>query len=280
MRLAVAGGKGGCGKTLVATSLAVVAHGNTWLLDCDVDAPNAHLYFGEKGKLLDEVRVEFPSVSAELCTLCGQCGEACRFGAIVPLKEEVLTFPELCISCGGCALACPAGAIEFKKREVGKLFRASPKEGLTVLTGELAVGEIRAVPVIESMKRVVEHESPELVIIDCPPGTSCPVVEAVDGADLCVLVAEPTMSGVHDLASSLELVSTLDIPCSVVLNKAASSHEVEELCARHNVPILMRIPYDEGIAKVYSAGVPMASVNGWGAKFEELLLRIEQEVGS
>lgn len=279
MRIAVAGGKGGCGKTLVAASLAEVAQGDTWLVDCDVDAPNAHLCFGGKGEPLHEVSVDVPSVNTDECTLCGRCGEVCRFGAIVPLEDKVLTFPELCISCGGCALACPTGAIELKKRAVGRLFRASPKDKLTVLTGELTVGEMRAVPVIESMKGLVEHESPELAILDCPPGTSCPVVEAIRGADFCVLVAEPTLGGLHDLTSSLELLSALDVPCGVVLNKAVGTHEVEEVCVNHGVPMLMRIPYDEEIAETYSTGTPIARMNGWGERFGKMLVRIKQEVG-
>jgi len=291
MRIAVASGKGGTGKTMVAVSLAEVAE-EVWLVDCDVDAPNAHLFYScsdsgsysgsykSEDEETERVSVEVPRVSDEVCTRCGMCADACRFGAIVSLKEGVLTFPELCTSCGACQIVCPTGAIRLEKRHVGTISRTSPRTGLTVLSGRLDVGEPRAVPIIERMKLMLDDASPELAVLDCPPGTSCPVVHALEDVDFCVLVAEPTKGGIHDLALSLELVSLLDVPSGVVLNKCIDHDAPERLCASYGVPVFMEIPYDDEIARLCSAGTPLARIPRWKGKFESLLSRIEREVGA
>lgn len=279
MKIAVASGKGGTGKTMVAVSLAEVAE-EVWLVDCDVDAPNAHLFYPCEceDEETERVSVEVPRVSDEACTRCGMCADACRFGALAVLSNGVLTFPELCISCGGCQIVCPTGAVRLEKRNVGTISRTSPRAGLTVLSGRLDVGEPRAVPVIERMKLMLDDASPELAVLDCPPGTSCPVVHALEDVDFCVLVAEPTKGGIHDLALSLELVSLLDVPSGVVLNKCIDHGAPERLCA--SVPVLMEIPYDDEIARVCSAGIPLAHIPRWRERFESLLSRIEEEGGA
>jgi MinD superfamily P-loop ATPase len=268
MILSVASGKGGTGKTLVATSLALSLKENhkVQLLDCDVEEPNDHIFLKPKIDISEPVHILVPGVDESKCTFCGKCAEVCAYNAIAVLEEYVLTFPELCHGCGACSYLCPEKAITEEGREMG-MVEVGTANGIEMSLGRLTVGEAMAPPVIRKVK---EHiDSSGIVIIDCPPGTSCPVVESVKDSDFCLLVTEPTPFGLNDLALAVEMVKTLDIPCGVVINRAGKGDkEVQRYCKSNDIPVLLNIPLDVEIARLYSRGVTLAEgMPEWRVKF-------------
>ena len=276
MRLAIASGKGGTGKTTVATNLAGMASqaGRTVAyVDCDVEEPNGHLFLKPE---IDEQRpIEklTPEIDPTRCTHCGRCAQACRYGAIASLPQQTLVFAELCHACGGCVLACPAGAIREVPRAIG-LLRAGHSGGLRFVEGVLNVGEAMAPPAIRAVKAAAP--AAELTILDAPPGTSCPVIETVRGSDLVLLVTEPTPFGMHDLTLAVEMVRSLQLPMAVIINRAGAGEEhVRGFCAGENIPILAAIPDDRAVAEAYSRGeMASAVVPGFGDRLRELLAAI------
>ena len=225
MNVAIASGKGGTGKTTVATNLAVTAAASgreVQVLDCDVEAPNAHLFLKPEIERSEAVSVPVPEVDEEKCTACGECGRICQYSAIVSLKTKPLVFPELCHGCGGCALVCPEGAITEGLREVGVVEEGSAG-GVRFAGGKLRIGEAMAPPLIRAVKERALDDA--LVIVDAPPGTSCPVIEAVRGADFVLLVTEPTPFGLNDLAIAVDTVRKLGLPFAVVVNRAGLGHD-------------------------------------------------------
>mgnify|MGYP000604338652 CR=1 FL=1 len=272
MIVAVASGKGGTGKTTVATNLALVSDG-VQFLDCDVEEPNAHLFLRPQIGRRTPVGIPVPQVDEFKCTQCGKCAEACEFNAIVVIREKVLVFPELCHGCGACSYVCPAGAISEVEREIG-VVEDGTAHGMEFVQGILHVGEPMATPLIRWEKRLVKPE--KTVIVDCSPGTSCPVIEAVRGSDFCLLVTEPTPFGLHDLRLAVEMVRTLAIPMGVVINCAdLGDSGVREYCRREGIPVLLEIPLDRRIATAYSRGVPIVeALPEYEAKFRELFQRI------
>ena len=254
MKLAVASGKGGTGKSMVAANLAftLAVTEQVTLVDCDVEEPNLHLFFPAPATARD-VTVPVPVIDAGTCTLCGKCGEFCRYGALTVLPARVLFFPELCHSCGGCRLVCPAGAISEVPKRVGTLENSIPLPGLNLITGTLDTGSPHAVPVIRAIKR--EAAGDPLVILDTAPGTSCPVVEAVEGCDACILVTESTPFGLHDLELAVDVVSRMGIPAGIVINRSdGNDKETIRFCTDHDLDILMTIPFDREIAAIQSRG--------------------------
>ncbi len=255
MQIAIASGKGGTGKTTVATNLAWVASRNgrkVAYLDCDVEEPNGHIFL--KPELSDRKPVGdlIPQVEAEKCTLCGKCGEICRYSAIVCVGQKVLVYPEMCHGCGGCWLVCPAGAITGVSREMGTL-ETGRAGAIQFAHGLLNVGEIRAIPLIKAVKSTDFRA--DLSIVDAPPGTSCPVIEAVRDADLVILVTEPTPFGFHDLKLAVETVQALKLPLGVVINRASlGGREIHTYCTARRIPILAEIPDDRRLAEAYSRG--------------------------
>jgi MinD superfamily P-loop ATPase len=257
MIIAVASGKGGTGKTLVATSLALSLSDNykIQLLDCDVEEPNANILLHLALQQSQQVYVPIPKVNETKCTYCGKCAEVCAYNAIAVLKEKVLVFPELCHGCGACSYLCPESAITEEGRQVGIVERGN-SGNLELVQGKLAIGEAMAPPVIREVKKYIDPAN--MVIIDVPPGTSCPVVEAVEGSDFCLLVTEPTPFGLNDLSLAVEVVRKLGIPCGVVINRVGiGGEEVEQYCHREGIPVLLRIPLDRKIAMLYSNGIPL-----------------------
>jgi MinD superfamily P-loop ATPase len=255
VRVAIASGKGGTGKTTVATNLARVAamegRGVVYL-DCDVEEPNGQIFLKTKERWRHPVTLPVPRVDAETCDLCGQCGDICRFSAIVPIGERVLLFPQLCHSCGGCRLVCPLHAITEIPREVATL-AGGEVDGVEYLQGLLNIGEAMSPPVIRSLKAVAPQA--ELVIVDAPPGTSCPAVEAVKGSDKVLLVTEPTPFGLHDLELALDTVGCLGIPCEVVVNRSgATNGATGDLCRDRGVDIIAELPDRRAVAEAYSRG--------------------------
>jgi len=258
MIICIASGKGGTGKTTIATNLAVSLNGNVQLLDCDVEEPNAHLFMKPEIEHNEMVTTPVPEVDLEKCDFCGKCGEICQFSAITVIGEKVLTFPELCHSCRGCMMVCPTEAISERGRELGVLEsgRSGPVE---FVHGRLRVGEAMSPPLIE---RVKEHIAPEKIsIIDAPPGTSCPVIVTLKGSDFAIMVTEPTPFGLNDLKLAVGAVRTLEIPIGIIINRCDVGDDGVATYAREeNLPILMEIPDDRKVAEAYSRGVMMVDI--------------------
>lgn len=280
MIISVASGKGGTGKTLVATSLALSLKEDVSvkILDCDVEEPNDHILLKPDITGGEAVSIPVPKVDESKCTYCGKCAQACAYHAIAVLGKHVLTFPQLCHGCGACSYLCPEEAISEENRETG-IVEWGQSDGLGFAHGKLTVGEAMAPPVIRRVKKLADRE--DIVVIDVPPGTSCPVVEAVKGSDFCLLVTEPTPFGLNDLILAVEMVRELNIPCGIVLNRAGvGDGKVEEYCNKQGIPIFLTIPLDMEIARLYSRGLPL--VQGfpeWRDRFRRLFDSIKEIVG-
>jgi len=277
--ISVASGKGGTGKTLVATSLALALkdQGEVHLLDCDVEEPNDHLFMKPALNGREEVSIPVPLVDEDRCSFCGKCAEVCAYNAIAVVGDHVLVFPELCHGCGACMYLCPEKAIAEGKKEIG-VVEWGLADGIRFTHGKLTVGEVLAPAIIRKVKSQARNGG--TVITDVPPGTSCPVVEAIRDSAYCLLVTEPTPFGLNDLALAVETVRTLGIPCGVVLNRAGVGDAgVEDYCRKEKIPILLTIPLDASIARAYSRGIPLIEHQPqWKPKFQALFQRIEEMV--
>ncbi len=290
MKIAVASGKGGTGKTTIATSLALSAAADRarlpWFsnpplfLDCDVEAPNAHLYLKPSWEERRKVGVLIPQVDQSLCTHCGECAEVCQYHAITVLGDKTLVFPELCHGCGSCRLACPAEAISEMLNVTGMLERGRTETGIAFAHGTINIGEPMAVPIIRQLKQWVKPQPGQLVILDAPPGASCPVVETVRGADFLLLVTESTSFGLHDLKLAAEVARTLGIPAGVILNRAdlVPYQPLEEFCRGALLPILLRLPFERGIAEGLARGQTLVEIHPeYAQKFRRLIELVFRE---
>ena len=280
MKICVASGKGGTGKTTVALNLAVTLAMNDHhvrLLDCDVEEPDCHLFLTPDRQSTELVDILVPEVDEEKCTACGKCSEICQYSAIVVLGSTVVTFKELCHGCGGCTLVCPEGAIREIKHSTGVVKIGTAYE-FNYIQGQLNIGEAKAPPVIRQVKKhILENH---INIIDSPPGTSCPVVESMKGADYVILVTEPTPFGLYDLKLATEVVRELGLPFGIVINRADIGDErVDNYCIAEGIPILLKIPYDRALAQVYSKGqIIVHELTHYFSKFKELFNNIEREL--
>jgi len=269
MIISIASGKGGTGKTTIATNLAVALGTDVNLLDCDVEEPNDHIFIQPKITRTEKVSLKVPQVNMDACSLCGKCQEICQFQAIVVVGKTVLTFPELCHSCGGCMEVCPEDAITEIDREMG-IFESGSRDGLEFAYGRLFVGQVMAVPVIERVRAAVQPN--KVNIIDAPPGTSCPVISSVKDTDFLILVTEPTPFGLNDLKLAVGMVKILNIPHGIVINRSdLGDDKVKEYANKENIPILMEIPFDRQIAETYSKGnLLVKDLPEWRERFVHL----------
>ncbi|KPL06444.1 (4Fe-4S)-binding protein [bacterium SM23_57] len=280
MKIAVVSGKGGTGKTTVSLSLASYLaenHTQVTYVDCDVEEPNGHLFLHPSIEHTKTVGIPIPVVDSALCDGCGKCGEICRFSAIVVITSKVLIFPELCKGCGGCSLVCPQKAIQESPQEVGIVERGSAN-GIGYLAGKLKIGQASAVPIIRDIKRTLPDGG--TVILDAPPGTSCPVIETGKDCDFVVLVTEPTPFGLHDLILASEMVEQIGIPQGIVLNRASWNNElIYKFCQKKHVDLIAEIPDDRRIATAYSRGeILIDTLPEYKVQFADILHKIEHRV--
>lgn len=261
MIISIASGKGGTGKTTVSTSLTFSLDGDVQFLDCDVEEPNAHIFIKCDIEKTEAVSILVPEVDESKCTFCGKCGQVCSYNAIAVLppgdnsKGKTLVFTELCHGCGGCSYLCPQECIKEVKRNVG-LLEWGKRGNIGFIHGKLNIGEAMAPPVIRAVKEHMDIE--KTIIIDAPPGTSCPVITSIQGSNFCLLVTEPTPFGLNDLVLAVEVLREMQIPFGVVVNRSdLGDDETDKYCERENIPILMKIPFKREIASAYSKGVPI-----------------------
>ena len=255
LNIAVASGKGGTGKTTLATCLAAVLTKqgkSVAYLDCDVEEPNGHIFLKPELAKTTEVEVLIPKIDLDKCTFCGECAKICEFNAIAVLLDKVMVFPSLCHSCGGCFHVCPERAITEVPRPVGTIADGIGT-GVRFIEGRLNIGEAMAPPITTKMKRNLPDT--EVTIIDAPPGTSCPVIEAVRDTDFVVLVTEPTPFGLNDLKLAVGMVRTLHLPFGVVINRSdLGDDRVIQYCAEEQVDVMMHIPFNRALAESYAVG--------------------------
>jgi len=276
MKIAVLSGKGGTGKTLVSVNLASVAEQSVYI-DCDVEEPNGHLFFKPKNIKTENVSVWIPFVDEKPCTGCRNCVDFCKFNALAYIKEHLFVFDEICHSCGGCVLICPQGALSEMPRKIGEI-KKGISDSVAVITGILNPGEASGVPIIKAL--LGSHDENCLyTFIDCPPGSACVVMESIKDADYCVLVAEPTTFGVHNLAMVYELVKLFDKPHGVVLNKCFEGfNPAEQFCLENKIKILGRIPFDNQLGTVNSdARIVSKEMKEYKNLFSDLLMTISEE---
>jgi MinD superfamily P-loop ATPase len=276
MKIAVLSGKGGTGKTLVSVNLASVATRSIYV-DCDVEEPNGALFF--KPQAIEEalVSVKIPVINHVKCIGCRKCIDFCRFNALAFINQKVKVFDTICHSCGGCTLVCPEAAIREKDKVIGTI-EEGVSDGIKVITGKLYTGEETGVPIVKRLLERIKIEV-ELTVIDCPPGSSCMVMESIKDADYCVLVAEPTTFGVHNLTMVHELVKLFDKPFGCVLNKCFEEVNPSEIfCDENNIPIIARIPFDHQLSSLNSNGEIVSRLDThFKGLFETLLSNIVEE---
>lgn len=273
MIISVASGKGGTGKTTVSTNLAASLDRKLRLLDCDVEEPNIHLFIKPENV---ESTVEYtfvPLIDESTCTGCGECAKLCEFNALAVIGKKVLVFPELCHSCLGCQMICPEDAISDGKRELGTIETGTWRD-ISFSYGRLRVGEAMSPPLISRVQSLIQPD--ELVIVDAPPGTSCPAIAAMKDSDFVLLVTEPTPFGLHDLKLTVEAVKQLHKPCGLVINRSdIGNDDVYRYAEQESLPILMEIPFQRSIAELYSTGKLLVEESPeWRQKYLELYDKI------
>lgn len=274
MIIAVLSGKGGTGKTLISTNLVGVLDKAEYM-DCDVEEPNGFIFLKPNFIEQEKVTVFNPVIDSDKCQACGKCVKACQFNSLALVKEKILTFPKLCHSCGTCVLVCSVQAIKETEREIGVIEKGLA-DNLVCYQGKLNVGEPVAVPIIKQLKKRIDRT--KNTVLDCPPGSSCSVVNSIQGSDFCLLVTEATLFGLHDLQIAVELVRKMNIPFGVVLNKAqiTSQNMIISYCKKEGIPVLGLLAFSKEVAKLYSQGKLLVQEKGeyWKVFFEDLAYKI------
>ena len=278
MRIAVLSGKGGTGKTLVSVNLTAISKSSTYI-DCDVEEPNGHLFFKPEGVQEKEISVKIPKVNNELCNGCRKCVDFCKFNALAYIKNKLIVFDEVCHSCGGCILACPEKALTEKEKVIGKVQKGTSDQ-VVIYTGILNTGEASGIPIIKKLLAEKNLQGNKQTFIDCPPGSACIVMESIKDADYCILVAEPTLFGVHNLNMVYELVKLFNKPFGVVLNKyLEEENPAEKFCLEKNIKILGRIPFDTNLGTLNSnAEIAVSKNDKYWEMFSSLLNTVTKEV--
>lgn len=281
MKITIASGKGGTGKTMLAAALALSLAGDPQnipplVLDCDVEAPNAHIFLRPSFNHQQEVSLLIPSIDEAKCTHCGKCAEVCQYHAIAVLGRKTLVFPQLCHACGSCSAMCPEAAITEVPQRIGLLESGPAVAGIPFARGVIDVGQPMAVPIIRQLKRWAQPKPGQLVLLDAPPGTSCPVVESIRGADYVILVTEPTPFGLHDLRLAAQVARELGIPAGVVVNRHnGPSPTLDEFCAEQNLPVLLRIPFERAIAQGIAQGHNLLEIHPeYGDRLRQMFAHI------
>ncbi|MBA7623464.1 Iron-sulfur cluster carrier protein [subsurface metagenome] len=274
MITSVASGKGGTGKTTVAVNLALSLN-NVQLLDCDVEEPNCHIFIKPVFEHKNTVFIPIPCIDQTKCDECGRCQEVCVYNAVAIVNKKVLIFPELCHGCGSCTYFCPNDAIKEENKEIG-VVEIGRKGDIQFIHGKLNIGKMMAPPVIREVKKHINKK--KTVIIDVPPGTSCPVITAIKDTDFVILVTEPTPFGLNDLSLAVEVVRKLKIPFGVIINRSdLGNKKTDEYCTGENIPILMRIPFSKKIAGIYSRGDSIVeALPEYREKFQRLFTKIKK----
>lgn len=278
MQIAVASGKGGTGKTTIATSLALslAKLGKVRYFDCDVEAPNGHIFLKPVFDQISPAVILIPQIQPEKCTACGHCVEVCQFHALAKVGKTILVFPQLCHGCGSCTWNCPENAIIEVPNPIGTLERGMARENIAFLRGQLTISEPMATPIIRQLKKM-EQPSEEFVdIFDAPPGASCSVVETLQGVDFALLVTEPTPFGLHDLKQMIGIVRDMNIPAGLVINRdGIGDDSLEELIQEEKLPILLRVPFNRLLAEKLAAGQSLVDVM---PEYREVLVKLYQEI--
>lgn len=280
MKIAVLSGKGGTGKTLVSVNLAAMSGFSTYV-DCDVEEPDGHIFFKPEIDGEIEVSIKIPVVDNNLCTGCMECVDFCNFNALAHTKSGLLIFEDICHSCGGCVLLCPEKALEEKDRHVGTV-SIGMSEDVLVATGTLDIGRASGIPIISKLLETSEKDDNRNVFIDCPPGSSCAVMESIKEVDYCILVVEPTVFGVHNFQMVLELVKLFKKPYGIIINKYVDSDNPADRFMKENrLDVLAHIPYDEELGKINSRGMIVSRENPkYGNIFKDILKKIMKEARS
>ncbi len=263
MKIAITSGKGGTGKTTIATSLAHSLEGSikAWYLDCDVEAPNGHLFLNPNITEQVDAVIRIPQIQPERCTLCGKCVEVCQFHALAKVAKKILVFNQLCHGCGSCTWNCPEGAIVEIPNPIGVLEAGLTKHSIHFLQGVLTISEPMPTPIIRQLKKWKTPPAQALTLLDAPPGASCSVVETLRGADFALLVTEPTPFGLHDLKQMLGIVDDMHIPCGVVINREGiGNDQVDKFLAEKQIPVLLRVPFSKELAEGIAAGQTLVDI--------------------
>jgi MinD superfamily P-loop ATPase len=273
VKIAVLSGKGGTGKTFISVNMAA-AKGKARYIDCDVEEPNGYLFFKPQEVFSREVTVKIPIVDESMCDGCRICIDFCKFNALALIGNKIRVFEEICHSCGGCLLVCPQKAIREKEKVIGRVEQGL-SEGVQVVTGILNIGEASGVPIIDYISNI-QWDPMELTFIDCPPGSECIVMESIKDADYCILVAEPTLFGVHNLNMVCELVNLFNKPYGVVINKYLDDQNpAEEFCFEKGIDIIGRIPFDKELGAMNSEGFIVARESD---KYRQIFLNLINNV--
>ena len=283
MKIAIASGKGGTGKTMVATSLAASLTPNHSIkfLDCDVEAPNAHLFLKPEFLHTSPAVIYIPSIISELCDACGVCVQVCQYHALAMITNQVLVFPQLCHGCGSCTQNCPSQAIIEEEKIIGGLYQGNTPLGIKHYMGMLTVSEPMPTPIIHQLKRLPDEQA-EITILDSPPGASCAVVATIYDADYVLLVTESTPFGLHDLKQMLGILEQTGTPGGIIINRdGIGDNRVEDFINQTNYPILMKIPYQNEIAAGLASGRILIEIYpAFQALFTQLYQQIMAQISS